>query len=73
MCLKIPSRATTRLRSGEGSLCALTMACGQPSGPAPAAEDQLQTVFRDGEVLLTHSVAEIRERAAAQEQVTLAK
>jgi len=35
-------------------------------------EDQLQTVFRDGEVVLTHSVAEIRERAASQEQVTLA-
>jgi nicotinamide phosphoribosyltransferase len=34
--------------------------------------DQLETVFRDGEVLLTHSVAEIRERAASQEQVTLA-
>jgi hypothetical protein len=32
----------------------------------------LQTVFLDGEVLLTHSVAEIRERAASQEQVTLA-
>jgi nicotinamide phosphoribosyltransferase len=36
-------------------------------------DDQLQTVFRDGEVLLTHSVAEIRERAGSQEQVTLAK
>jgi nicotinamide phosphoribosyltransferase len=35
--------------------------------------DQLQTVFRDGEVMLSHSVAEIRERAASQEQVTLAR
>ena len=34
--------------------------------------DQLQTVFRDGEVQLTHSVAEIRERAGSHEQVTLA-
>lgn len=35
-------------------------------------EDQLRPVFRDGELLVTQSVAEIRERAAKQEPVILA-
>lgn len=35
-------------------------------------KDQLKLVFRNGEVLKTHSVAEIRERANHQEEVLLA-
>lgn len=35
-------------------------------------EDHLQPVFRDGEVLIRQTVAEIRERAAKQEPVILA-
>ncbi len=35
-------------------------------------DDRLQPVFRNGELLVTQSVAEIRERAATQEQVILA-
>jgi len=35
-------------------------------------DDQLRPVFRDGELLVSQSVAEIRERAAKQEPVTLA-
>jgi nicotinamide phosphoribosyltransferase len=36
------------------------------------AEDRLQPVFRDGEVVVRHTVAEIRARAAKQEPVMLA-
>jgi nicotinamide phosphoribosyltransferase len=36
------------------------------------SDDRLRTVFRDGELLRTYSVAEIRERAAAQAPVALA-
>ena len=35
-------------------------------------EDRLRPVFRDGEVLFTQSVAQIRERANNHEQVSLA-
>jgi nicotinamide phosphoribosyltransferase len=38
----------------------------------PDPEDRLRLVFRDGEVLATQTVAEIRERANTQEEVTLA-
>lgn len=36
-------------------------------------EDRLRPVFRDGELLLSHTVADIRERANRQENVLLAK
>jgi hypothetical protein len=36
------------------------------------SSDRLEEVFRDGEVLKTQTVAQIRERAATQEPVILA-
>jgi hypothetical protein len=36
------------------------------------ADDRLEEVFRDGEVLKTQTVTQIRERAATQEPVILA-
>jgi nicotinamide phosphoribosyltransferase len=36
-------------------------------------DDRLLPVFRDGELLISHTVSEVRERANQQEDVTLAK
>jgi nicotinamide phosphoribosyltransferase len=64
---KVSKRGRFALLFNNGSYSTVRLPRGEP-----AKNDRLQPVFRNGEVLVKQTVAEIRQHAATQEQVMLA-